>query len=125
MALDLTLRDVQSQLKHKSHPWEMAKAFDGACPVANWHNLPSVDWLQQASLELKVNGEVRQRGNSELMLWPPLELLSYVSQYFTLQPGDIVLTGTPAGVNQLVPGDRIEASLDSWLRLESEVIAGD
>jgi 2-keto-4-pentenoate hydratase/2-oxohepta-3-ene-1,7-dioic acid hydratase in catechol pathway len=125
LALDLTLRDLQSELKAKGHPWEMAKAFDGACPIAQWHPLPSLDWLNQAQLMLSVNGRVRQQGNSQLMLWPPLELLSYVSQYVTLQPGDVLLTGTPPGVNRLEVGDRLLATLDDFIQLESEVIAGE
>lgn len=122
LALDLTLRDLQNELKQKSHPWELAKAFDGACPLAPWHPLPSVEWLDSARLLLKINGDVRQQGDSQLMLWPPLQLVSYISQFFTLQPGDVVLTGTPAGVDKLSPGDRMEASLEGLMSVESEVI---
>jgi 2-keto-4-pentenoate hydratase/2-oxohepta-3-ene-1,7-dioic acid hydratase in catechol pathway len=125
LALDLTLRDVQKELKQKGHPWEMAKAFDGACPVARWHELPSVDWLNQAKLQLVVNGQLRQKGSSELMLWPPLDLLCYVSRFITLCPGDLLLTGTPAGVNKLEVGDQVQASLEGILQLDSEVIAGE
>lgn len=122
LAIDLTLRDVQSDLKEKGQPWELAKAFDGACPVANWQPLPSVEWLQNARMTFAVNGKIRQQTNTDTMIWPSLELIQYISKHFTLMPGDIVLTGTPAGVQALNPGDTIEANLDDLLSLSSEVI---
>jgi len=121
LGLDLTLRDVQDQLKQKGHPWERAKAFDGACPlsamvsadqITDWHNLP---------LKLLRNGELQQDGNSRDMLFPVLPLLSHISSVFTLEPGDLVLTGTPAGVGPLYRGDRLEASLAELIQVSTEV----
>lgn len=125
LALDLTLRDLQQTLKSQGHPWEMAKAFDGACPIANWVALPSAKWLEQAEFSLSVNGELRQNASTELMLWPVIELIRYISHTFTLQPGDIVLTGTPKGVAALQPGDKLQANLSNLLTISSEVESYD
>jgi len=119
LALDLTLRQVQSELKQRGLPWELAKAFDGACPVSEWIQ-PVSDW-SSLSLELSVNQQVRQSGNTSQMIWPTLELLSTISQYFTLEPGDIVLTGTPAGVAPLVEGDRVVGQLGQLLTVTGVV----
>ncbi|MEE4246487.1 MAG: fumarylacetoacetate hydrolase family protein [Kangiellaceae bacterium] len=121
LALDLTMRDVQAKLKSTGKPWELAKAIDCSCPVADWHSLPSLEWLDKAQFKLTINGELRQAGNSQHMLWPALDLIAYISRYFTLLPGDIVLTGTPAGVGPLQSGDRLVAELNSIFSFESEV----
>ncbi|GMG87807.1 fumarylacetoacetate hydrolase family protein [Biformimicrobium ophioploci] len=120
LALDLTLRDLQAELKKNGHPWEKAKAFDGSCPVSPF---VALDWLpdwNNLSFAMQLNGEVRQQGNSSQMLTPLMELVSYVSSHFTLLPGDLVLTGTPAGVGPLHPGDRLALSLEDWLGVEAE-----
>lgn len=113
LALDLTLRDLQSRLKEKSHPWEVAKSFDGACPLTPFTDVPeNVDYT---SLEysLVINGEQRQLGQSRDMLNPIIPLIAHMSRHFTLLPGDIVLTGTPQGVGQLNSGDMLELSIHS------------
>ena len=111
VALDLTLRDLQSALKIKGLPWEKAKGFDGACPVSAFVAREEVGDLQNLQIQLRQNGQLQQDGNSGDMLTPVLPLLVYISQFFTLQPGDIVLTGTPAGVGPLESGDQLEVSL--------------
>jgi 2-keto-4-pentenoate hydratase/2-oxohepta-3-ene-1,7-dioic acid hydratase in catechol pathway len=123
VALDLTLRDLQSSLKEKSLPWEKAKAFDGACPISAFVSLDNIEDLQCQQICLYQNGALRQDGNSADMLTPVLPLLVYISQFFTLSPGDIVLTGTPAGVGPLTPGDRLEISLGEMLSVKTEVVA--
>ncbi|NVJ49129.1 MAG: fumarylacetoacetate hydrolase family protein [Gammaproteobacteria bacterium] len=120
LALDLTLRDEQTQLKQAGKPWEMAKAFDGACPISAW--IPVPEELDSLTLELVVNGQLRQRGNSADMLWSPQQLLHYISQFFTLNPGDIVLTGTPSGVAALSPGDEVVGQLGDLLTVSGKVI---
>lgn len=110
LALDLTLRELQTSLKEKKHPWERAKAFDGACPVSAFINPKGVD-LTQLSLELVINDELRQQGTTADMLFPVNTLISEISESFTLLPGDIVLTGTPAGVGALKPEDKLQARL--------------
>lgn len=111
LALDLTLRDMQSKLKAKGHPWERAKAFDGSCPVSQFVPASQLNLNSAFEFQLEVNGEIRQQGNSGNMLWQWPQLLAHISQTFTLYPGDIVLTGTPKGVGPLHSGDHLQASL--------------
>lgn len=121
LALDLTLRDVQNTLKQKGHPWERAKAFDGACPVSRFIDARGVSWKQPIEISLDVNGETRQQGNSTQMLFPTFELVAHMSKVFTLEPGDIILTGTPSGVAALQPGDRLVARFGNTLAIETNV----
>jgi len=111
LALDLTLRELQSQLKKSGKPWEKAKGFDGACPVSGF--LPFDQGLDLSSLEfaMKKNGKLVQQGYSNNMIFPVDVLLSDISNHFTLLPGDIVLTGTPEGVGELNAGDELKLSL--------------
>ncbi|GHA98222.1 fumarylacetoacetate hydrolase family protein [Modicisalibacter luteus] len=101
VAMDLTLRDVQSRLKEKGHPWEIAKGFDGACPLSSFAVLRDAPDWRNLQFSLDIDGERRQTGNSGDMLFAVPELLAEMSQHFTLAPGDVVLTGTPAGVGPL------------------------
>ncbi|WP_445398531.1 fumarylacetoacetate hydrolase family protein [Zobellella sp. An-6] len=121
LALDLTLRDVQEQLKAKGHPWERAKAFDGSCPISPFALPEVLDDLQHLKFSLAINGQERQSGNTAMMLWSIGELLAEMSRCFTLNPGDVVLTGTPKGVAELKPNDRIEMQLDGQYRFEAKV----
>ena len=121
LALDLTLRELQSQLKEKGHPWEKSKAFDGSCPLSPF--VPAeqvVDW-RAIELTMRCNGELRQQGSSAEMITPVDSLLAYISRYFTLHPGDVVLTGTPAGVGALQSGDSVTATLTDLLTVETRV----
>jgi 5-carboxymethyl-2-hydroxymuconate isomerase len=122
VALDLTLRDVQAELKAKGLPWEIAKAFDTACPLSTFVPAANVADPQQLRLRLTVNGELRQDGTTAAMLRPVTRLLSEVSRYFTLEAGDILLTGTPAGVGPLVAGDQVEAVIDGVGSLSVKVL---
>lgn len=121
VALDLTLRDLQSGFIKQGQPWDKAKAFDGSCPVSGF--IPAAEFgdAQQADLLLSVNGEVRQQGNTGDMLTPILPLIAYMSRFFTLRAGDIVITGTPKGVGPIAAGDRLEVSLNGRL-LNTRVI---
>lgn len=121
LALDLTLRDLQAQLKAKGHPWERAKAFDGACPLSSFVPLQGDDDLEALSFSLSIDGETRQRGHTGDMITPVLALLAHISQTFTLQPGDVVLTGTPAGVGTLHSGQQLALELDGRLHLQTSV----
>lgn len=111
VAIDLTLRDVQSQLKSKGLPWEIAKGFDTACPLSDFVAAGQVRDPQNLSITLHVNGEVRQDASTALMLRTIPQLIAEISAIFTLEPGDIILTGTPAGVSPLHSGDRITAAI--------------
>jgi len=121
LGLDLTLRDLQSKLKEKSHPWEVAKSFDGACPLSPFVAAERLSDPQNVSLLLQVNGVDRQRGNTCDMITPVLALIAHMSQFFTLQPGDVILTGTPAGVAPLLQGDVLEAQLADVLQCSASI----
>lgn len=112
VALDLTLRDLQADFKKAGQPWEKAKGFDGSCPISGFIAVAEFPDAQQVVLQLSVNGELRQQGNTRDMITPILPLISYMSKFFTLRPGDIILTGTPQGVSRLQSGDQLTIGLD-------------
>ena len=119
---DAALRDLQAQLKEKGLPWERAKCFDGACVLAPFVPGDAVEDLGDIGIRLTINGEVRQDGNSSQMLNAILPLLQHIAGHFSLQPGDVVLTGTPAGVGPLKQGDQLVLELVGLSRFESRVI---
>jgi 2-keto-4-pentenoate hydratase/2-oxohepta-3-ene-1,7-dioic acid hydratase in catechol pathway len=121
IALDLTLRDLQNELKQKGHPWEKCKAFDGSCPLSAFEPTASFKALDNIELQLTVNGAIRQKGSSRQMLTDILSLIGYMSQWFTLNPGDVVLTGTPAGVGPLSPGDQLQIDLLDHFSIQTMV----
>jgi 5-carboxymethyl-2-hydroxymuconate isomerase len=107
VAIDLTLRDVQAELKKKGLPWEIAKGFDTACPLSDFVPAVNVADPQNLQIRLAVNGNVRQDSSTALMIHAIPEIISHMSGIFTLEPGDVILTGTPAGVGPLASGDSI------------------
>ena len=121
LALDLTLRDVQNQLKAQGYPWEVAKASDGACPLSPFIKPELVTDINHTEFSLMVNGEHRQQGFSHDMITPVYALIAYISQIFILQAGDIVLTGTPEGVAALQRGDKLVLSMLGQM-FETEVV---
>lgn len=122
VALDLTLRDLQGQLKKAGRPWEKAKGFDNACPISGFIavNEFSAD-PQNTALSLTINGEIRQQGTTADMIHPILPLIAYMSQFFTLRAGDVILTGTPEGVGPLHHGDELQVSVAEH-RLSTRVL---
>lgn len=120
LALDLTLRDLQRELKEAGHPWERAKAFDGAGAVSAFVPPEGLDF-GALHFHFTQNGVSRQRGCTAQLLTPVPQLLSYISQWFSLEPGDLVLTGTPEGVGPLAAGDWLEAELEGVLRATARV----
>ena len=112
LGIDFTARDVQSQLKEKGLPWEKAKAFDGSAVIGEFLPKSEFNSLENISFELKNNGATVQAGNTSHMLWKIDELISYVSQYFTLKIGDIIFTGTPEGVAQVKTEDVLEGFIE-------------
>lgn len=112
LGLDLTARDLQSQLKQKGLPWEKAKGFDGSAVIGKWVSKEAYPDLQNLTFELTKNGETVQRGNTSHMLWKIDELIAYVSTFFMLKKGDILFTGTPAGVGRIAPNDYLSATLE-------------
>ncbi len=121
LALDLTLRDVQASLKQLGRPWEIAKGFDGACPLAGFVPAALIVAPQQLQFSLQVNGQLRQQGDASLMIRGITQMISEMSQWFTLQPGDVILTGTPAGVGPLQSDDQLTLELLPWLSLTTRV----
>jgi acylpyruvate hydrolase len=108
LGVDFTARDLQDRLKQKGLPWEKAKAFDASAPLSEEFIPTSELDLSNIDFRLEVNGEVRQHGNSALMLYPINELIEHISKFFTLKIGDLIYTGTPAGVGPVQIGDRLQ-----------------
>ena len=112
LGIDFTARDLQAKLKGKGLPWEKAKAFDGAAVVGDWVNKSELPHIDELQFEMTKNGTVVQQSSSALMLWKVDELIAYVSQFFTLKIGDIIFTGTPAGVGPVAENDVLEGYLE-------------
>ncbi|GLX12038.1 hypothetical protein Pstr01_02770 [Pseudomonas straminea] len=121
-SLDLTLRDVQSKLKDKGHPWEIAKSFDGACVLAPFVPGDAISDLAAIGIRLTINGEVRQDGSSADMIFPIVAVIQAMAGHFNLQPGDVILTGTPVGVGPLNQGDELVLELPGHSSFASQVL---
>ena len=121
LALDLTLREVQAQLKAQGHPWERAKAYDGSCPISPFVRCDEETLADNIEYRFWQNGLLRQHGESRLMIFSMTSLLQEISQYFTLMPGDIVLTGTPQGVGRLTDGDALTLQLENQQPWQAQV----
>jgi len=109
VGIDFTARDVQSRLKSNGHPWEIAKAFDGSALVGSW-----IDYERESEIKfsLEKNGEIAQKGNTSDLIFNFAHLICYLSNYFTIQKGDLIFTGTPAGVGALSIGDQLSGYID-------------
>lgn len=122
LGLDLTLRELQDELKQKGLPWELAKAFDGAAVMSPFVAAAELPNAQDCEIALTVNGEERQRARTSLMITPILDQLAFISRHITLEPGDVLFTGTPAGVAALRSGDALELSLDGRWHFDGRVL---
>ena len=111
LSLDMTRRDLQGEQKKMGRPWEIGKAFEYSAPVGIIHPASDVGHPQDGRVELQVNGEVRQEGDLNQMIWKVPEMISYLSDYFILAAGDVILSGTPAGVGPVVKGDIMKVSV--------------
>ncbi len=112
LGIDFTARDLQSQLKRKGLPWEKAKSFDGAAVIGNFVPKTTFKDVNAINFSLKKNEETVQQSNTALMLWKIDELIEYISKYFTLKIGDIIFTGTPAGVAKVNPNDNLTGYIE-------------
>lgn len=121
VALDMTLRDVQNELKKKGLPWEAAKAFDTSCPLSDFVSAAEIADPHRLRISLKVNGELRQDSSTALMMRRIPAIVSHISSMFTLEQGDVILTGTPAGVGPVASGDRLNAEIEGVGSLEVSV----
>jgi len=113
LGIDFTARDLQEELKAKGLPWEKAKGFDGAAIIGKWLPKSAFSDINNLNFSLRVNNRLVQEGNTGHMLWKIDELIAYVSQFFMLKKGDILFTGTPAGVGKIAPNDTLKGHLES------------
>ena len=122
VALDMTRRDLQGAAKKMGRPWEIGKAFEGSAPIGPIHPVSRTGPLAAGKITLSVNKELRQDGDLNQMIWKVPEMISYLSDYFELRAGDVILTGTPAGVGPVARGDIIEVSIAGLGSLRVAVI---
>ena len=122
VALDMTRRDLQGEAKKAGRPWEIGKAFEQSAPIGPLHPRATTGTISEGVIQLFVNGTERQSGNLNQMIWKVPEMISYLSEYFELAAGDVILTGTPAGVGPVEKGDRLEARIDGLQPLSICVI---
>ncbi|MEE4189334.1 MAG: fumarylacetoacetate hydrolase family protein [Roseobacter sp.] len=112
LSLDMTRRDLQGVAKKMGRPWEIGKAFDASAPVGPIHTVEEIGHLSEGKLTFAVNGETKQEGDLNQMIWKVPEMISYLSEYYTLAPGDVILSGTPAGVGPVAKGDVMTIAVD-------------
>ncbi len=121
IGIDFTARDLQSKAKEKGLPWALAKGFNGSAPISRFIPKSKFSDIKNLNFSLTVNGDLKQNGNSSLMIYSFEYILSYVSQFMTLKKGDIIFTGTPSGVGPVQVGDKLEAYLENEKMLDFEV----
>lgn len=121
VGVDLTRRDLQAAAKKQGRPWTTAKGFDRSAPISGIRPVADSGHPLSSAISLSVNGELRQAGNIGDMTWSVPEIISELSRYFELKPGDLIFTGTPAGVAALQPGDRVHAAIDTVGELNFEM----
>ncbi|WP_299642510.1 fumarylacetoacetate hydrolase family protein [uncultured Ruegeria sp.] len=112
LSLDMTRRDLQGEMKKMGRPWEIGKAFERSAPCGPVHKAEDVGPLDEGAIRLSVNGEIRQEGDLNQMIWKVPEMISYLSDYFELAAGDVILSGTPSGVGPVNRGDVMVLSVD-------------
>lgn len=121
LGIDFTARDLQDQCKAKGLPWEIAKGFNGSAPIGDFKSVAELGDLKNIDFHLEINREVKQRGNTSMMLFDFATIISYVSQFFTLKKGDLIYTGTPAGVGPVQVGDQLEGFIGNEKMLHVEI----
>lgn len=122
VGLDMTRRDLQAELKKLGRPWDVAKGFDQSAPIGPIHRATAVGPLERGAIRLEVNGIERQRGDLADMIWSVPEIVAILSEYFELQAGDLLFTGTPAGVGPVQRGDRLVGSVDGIGQLSVRIV---
>jgi fumarylpyruvate hydrolase len=122
VGLDMTRRDLQGEAKKLGRPWEVGKAFEASAPCTPLIPASEIGHPTSGAVSLKLNGELRQQGDLNQMIWKVPEMISYLSGLFTLQPGDIIMSGTPAGVGAVVRGDVLEGVVEGIGRIEVRVV---
>lgn len=122
LALDMTRRDLQGAQKKMGRPWEIGKAFERSAPIGPVHPVEQTGILSEGAIELRINGEARQTGDLNQMIWKVPEMIAYLSEYFELAAGDVILTGTPAGVGPVAVGDALVVSIEGLEPLAVQVV---
>jgi len=122
VSLDMTRRDLQGQMKEQGRPWEIGKAFEHSAPCAELVPADKIGHPDQGAIWLKINGEMRQEGDLNQMIWKVPEMITYLSRLFTLQPGDIIMSGTPSGVGPVVRGDKMLGHVEGVGELSLSVV---
>ncbi|XP_067858949.1 acylpyruvase FAHD1, mitochondrial [Heptranchias perlo] len=121
LCLDMTARDVQQRCKEKGHPWTLAKAFDCSCPVSEFIPKDRIPDPHRLTIWLKVNDQMKQEGHTSQMIFPIPYLINYISEIIRLEAGDLILTGTPAGVSAVQEHDELQAGIDDLVTMEFKV----
>ena len=121
LGIDFTARDLQDQCKAKGLPWEIAKGFNGSAPIGEFTPVSEFQDMKNIDFHLTINGAIKQVGNTSLMLFDFGTIIEYVSQFFTLKKGDLIYTGTPAGVGPVAVGDRLEGFISTKKMLDFEI----
>jgi len=123
IGIDYTAKDVLNLYRETKHPWDLAKGFDGAAPISKFKSVSDFPKLSDINFDLKINGEQKQVGNTDMMIYNFAEIIAYVSKFMTLEPGDLIFTGTPAsGTGQIFKGDHLQASIEGDLILDFKMI---
>lgn len=122
VGLDMTRRDLQMKMREMGRPWEIGKAFDQSAPIAPLHPASKVGHPTQAGIWLQVNGADKQRSDIDKLIWSVPETIAYLSRFFELKPGDLIMTGTPEGVGPVVAGDRMVGGVDGLGELNVRIV---
>ena len=122
IGLDMTRRDLQGVCKKMGRPWEIGKAFERSAPMGSLTPMSEVGKMESGSIQLKVNDEVRQDGDLDMMLWKIPEQIAILSKFYDITAGDLIMTGTPAGVGPIVKGDKLVGTIDGLQTLSVEVV---
>ncbi len=121
VGVDFTARDLQQQCKEQGMPWEKAKAFDGSAPTSSFTTIDQFNDINNLDFSIQINGETKQVGNTKDMLFNFNQIIAYVSQFFTLKIGDLIYTGTPAGVGPIQINDKIDCFIEDKKMLSFNV----
>ena len=122
VGLDMTRRDLQGIAKKMGRPWEIGKAFEKSAPIGVLSKIEETGKLDEGKMVLKLNGETKQEGNLNMMIWKVSEIISHLSQFYDIAAGDIIMTGTPAGVGPVQKGDKLEGTIEKLESLKVDVI---
>lgn len=121
IGIDFTARDLQDKAKAKGLPWALAKGFNGSAPISEFRDISRFDDIKNLNFSLRVDGEVKQEGNTSMMLFDFEEIIAYISKFIMLKKGDIIFTGTPKGVGPITIGNKLEAYIEDKKLLEVEI----